>query len=248
VTDELSVRLRAAAAEVEFPAAPDLADRVVARLDRVPARPARRTPLAVVLVCVLAVSAAALGASERARTAVADLLDLVPGVEITRTTGLPAAVTLLASPAVFGDAVTLDEARARAGFALRLPAALPRPDGIYLDRAESGAAVTAVYGAEPGGAAVVFTQWHPSRLLFRKLLRSPDTFVTPVGVDSVEGLWIVGVDHEVFYVGVEAGRHFRAAPYLAGQALVWQRGAVTYRLEGGLSLEAALTLVRSLDG
>jgi hypothetical protein len=51
-------------------------------------------------------------------------------------------------------------------------------------------------------------------------------------VDGAPGVWISGAPHVV--LGPEL------PPRLAGNVLVWVRGAVTYRLEGkGLTLDAA---------
>ena len=244
---ELTRRVRAAAPDIVFPPVPDLADAVLARLDPEPERwPRRSRSIVLALACAAAACVAVLGMSERARSAIVEAFDLVPGVEITRTHVLPARTTLLGSPTDFGRPLALDEARRRAGFLLRLPGSLPQPETVYYDHRTSGTSVTAVYGLASRGASLVFTQWHPARLLFRKLVRSPDTLVLPVRVEDVRGLWIVGDEHEVFYTGKDRLPR-RGAPWLAGAALVWHRDSVSYRLEGDLSLETALAFVRSLE-
>jgi hypothetical protein len=246
VSDELISKLRRAAPAFKFPPTPELADTVARSLASAPDRPRVRSRSAVLgVACALVTAATLLGASEGARSALTNALDLVPGVEIVRAYQLPARTALLAEPTEWGSSVRLEEARNRAPYALRLPSLLPEPKTVYVDESDGGTAVTVIYGLGREGASIVLTQWHPSMLLFRKVLRSPDAQVTTQRVDGVEGLWILG-DHEVFYVGMDRRSH-RGSPALSGAALVWQRDAVTYRLEGDLTLEDALAVVRSLN-
>jgi hypothetical protein len=228
-----------------FPRTPDLEDAVAARLGGRPATPSRRA-LPVAVVVALVACAGALGLSSQARSAALEALDLVPGVEITRAEALPPPIPLLTFLDGLGERASLDAADRAAGFELRVPRDLPEPDLVLLDRGARGSAVTVVYGAEEDAASLVFTQWHPSTLLFQKLLDSPDTLVSQVDVDGTAGLWIVGDDHEVFYVGMDRGRH-RGAPVLVGAALVWARDGITYRLEGKLTRAQAIALAGSLE-
>jgi hypothetical protein len=248
VSHQLTKSLRAAAPSVIFPPTPNLADEMRFELDSTLPTHHSRPLRALTLMFVLAVTAgaAALGTSNGARSAVIDLLGGVPGIEIRRTYDLPTRSVLLAAPPEFGQSVSLEEARRRSGFSLRLPAALPEPDAVHIDEGASAVAVTTVYDLVPGGAAVIITQWHPSVLLFRKLMRSPDSLVRRVNVEGGRGLWIAGGDHEVFYLGMDRRSH-RGAPYLAGAALVWHRDRVTYRLEGDFTLDNALGLARSFE-
>ena len=206
----------------------------------------RRTLLPVAAVAALVACAGVLGLSPGARSAALEALDLVPGVEITRTEALPPPIPLMTFLDGLGERVSLSTADRASGFELRLPGDLPAPDLVLLDRGARGTAVTVVYGAESDAASLVLTQWHPSTLLFQKLLASRDTVVTQVDVDGTTGLWIVGDDHEVFYVGMDRGR-YRGAPVLVGAALVWARDGITYRLEGDLTVEQAIALAGSLE-
>lgn len=242
---DLELRLRDAAPELGFPPAPDLEDAVAARLDGPPARP-RRTVLPVAAVAAFVACAGVLGLSPGARSAALETLDLVPGIEIERTEALPPPIPLMTFLDGLGERVSLSTADRVSGFGLRLPNDLPEPDHVLLDRGARGSAVTVVYGAETDAASLVFTQWHPSTLLFQKLLASRDTVVTQVDVDGTRGLWIVGDDHEVFYVGMDRGR-YRGAPVLVGAALVWARDGITYRLEGKLTVDEAVALAGSLE-
>jgi hypothetical protein len=58
---------------------------------------------------------------------------------------------------------------------------------------------------------------------------------------GVQGLWIAGAPHVVFFPDT--------SPRLAGNVLVWERGGVTFRLEGpGLDQPGALRVARELLG
>ena len=170
-----------------------------------------------------------------------DLFDLVPGISIEHGEALPAPSPLLLSQRDFGHRVSLEQATRAAGFELRLPRGLPSPEAVYLDRAAGVAAVTAVWGASRYAAAVVLTQWHPARLMFRKLVLSPDTLVDAVEVDGTRGLWIRGAEHEVFYRGAD-GHSRRGAPVLVGNVLAWERDGIVYRIEADVDLDRALRL------
>lgn len=223
----------------EFPPTPSLEGDVLRRLD---ARPERRFPARTLTVVLALVACALLLAfSERARSAVEDILDLVPGVEIQRSSGLPPPAAMLAPLSDFGRPVTLAEATILAGFPLRLPEEIGSPDRVFVDRGAGGAAVTAVWGGESDLASVILTQWSPARLLFRKLVLSPDTLVDSVDVDGTKGLWIRGEEHEVFYVGMD-GRSRRGEPVLAGRVLAWERDGVVYRIEADVPLQRMLRL------
>jgi hypothetical protein len=90
----------------------------------------------------------------------------------------------------------------------------------------------------------------PGNVLFSELQTGADPFllkkfagaattVEPVSIDGAPGVWIFG------------GRHVFLSPTLppryAGNTLVWQRGGITYRLEGrGLTLARATALARRL--
>ena len=116
---------------------------------------------------------------------------------------------------------------------------------MLLDRDRAGASVvTAVYGGDER-ARLVLTQWVAEAVLFDKML-GYETRTEYVDVSGAPGLWIEGDRfHDVFYLS-GSGEEERAAGYLAGNVLVWQRGPVSYRLEAGVGLKRALELARAL--
>ena len=139
--DALGRALATTARDIEWPATPDVADRVSRALhdhERHPslARPRlslphrRRTLLLVVAAGVLLAAAAV------AAKVVIDLgaltIDTIPG----RPSALPSAVT---SGPTLGHPATLAEAEREAGFAAQVPTTLGVPDAVWVDTAQDGA-------------------------------------------------------------------------------------------------------------
>jgi hypothetical protein len=71
------------------------------------------------------------------------------------------------------------------------------------------------------------------------------TSVQPVDVGSSPGLWVSGEPHEVAYLGPN-GSLITDSLRLSANALLWQRGAVTLRVETALPLDRALAIARSM--
>jgi hypothetical protein len=222
------------ASEEWFPPTPLLAERVRARL------PARPDPHGRLWRRVLVVALAALVIAGGALAAT--LLDLVPGVRLRHAERLPSAT--LTQPLAAGRPVTLAEAERIVPFTILLPAGLAERPHYFLDRDAAGAAVfTAVYGSGTR-AELVLTQWRGGPVLFDKLL-GYQARTEYVDVGGAPGIWIEGPEHAVFYLGL-AGKERRLAGRLAGNVLVWQRNAVSYRLEADVGRQRALELAASL--
>ncbi len=221
-------------AEAWFPDTPSLESAVLARLPALPDVP-RRVPrrMLVIALAVLGFTGAAIAATT---------FDVAPGVRIQRAEKLPS-VSYTIPP--FGREVSLGRARAAARFPILLPDTLGAPDWIRLDRDRAGAAVvTAVYG-DLESARLVLTQWIAGSILFDKLL-TYEAHTELVDVDGASGIWIEGGDeHAVYYKGA-SGLDERVGGYLSGNALAWQRGRVSYRLEAGVARDRAVELARSL--
>ncbi len=242
---ELELELRALAADVELPPAPDLTGPVLARI-REEARPAlawRRT-LAIAFA-VLVVAAGAAMAVPQARSAVLEWLGL-RGVAIERVPERPKARP--GADLALGDPVTLGEARRRAAFRVRVPAGeLARPSAVYFSDAQiSGGYVAFVYGTE-ARVRLLITQFRAriEEEFVHKLL-GPGTRVERVAVNGRRGFWIEGEPHEVLFLD-RNGNPVADAQRLAGNTLVWEAGdGVTLRLEGNVGREEALGIARSL--
>ena len=205
--------------EVDWPPAPDVA----ARLELEPRR--RRAGLAVA-VALAVVALAAAFAVPPSRSAILRFLHL-GGVTVERVATLPAAEE---RPLASGLGRPVDDADAEA--ALGTPF-LPRRHGpLY---ARDGFVSTLV--RTPSGPALLSELGNAG--MVKKLATSESTFVTIA--PGVTGLWISGAPHVVFFPG--------ASPRLAGNALVWTSGAVTFRLEGRhLTQDDAIRVARELLG
>jgi hypothetical protein len=245
---ELERVLIAVAPQYPFPPTPDLAGAARARL---PERRsfARRRPLLLAATLAVAVAGAVLAFSPGARSAVADLLDRIPGIEIERATELPEA-QYRAMPE-WGVEVSLQRAKALFGGRLLLPKGFGDPDRVYWAPFPPGDPITAIYGGERRGRLVV-TQWRVGGpYLFYKVL-SLETNVESVSVDGAPGIWMYGGDHVVYYLAPgernpDEALHHRSQAVLAGNVLAWRRGRVIYRLEADVSKGRALELARSLE-
>src|SRR5829696_3205672 len=269
---DLEAALADLAADLRFPPTPDLAAAVSARLEAGPARApagrrslARRWPawlagwrrLAVAGLAVVLLAAAVLAASPGTREAVARRLGLRGiGVEL----GGPPPPTVTTVPGArldlgLGERVSLEEARRRVGFPVLVPGAggLERPDAVFVSEADpAGGRVDLVWGARPGLPASAFTdagllitqfQGEPTPEFIKKVAGAG--LVEFVEVGGEPGYWFSGEPH--FFTYRDAAGNFREEQTrLAGNTLIWQRGALTLRLEGELSKEEAIRIAESM--
>jgi hypothetical protein len=218
-------------------------------------RVARRSlVIAVIALLAIAVAAAAIGIG-------------VPGIRIelrpnptqspTPTAGVPgpSSSTALMSPSLttpatppgpeVGPVVSLDQARADAGFGVLVPGATG-----YTEPAE-----VHMIGARP---FTKVTLWYPDRTMLTEFLGQiqPDAFqkivgggttVIPVRVGTADGWWITGAAHQLVFQFRDPDGQIRWQEVtVTGNVLVWQAGAVTLRLETPLDKDAAIELGASL--
>jgi hypothetical protein len=235
--------LRDLAAHLDIPASEFTAPRVRARLEgghQTVRRPSLRPRLlAVAAVFVLAVLV--VGAIPGARHAVADWLG-VRGVHIEHRAPT---VTVTSARTVeelgLGRQATLSEARRRVR-GLLVPARLGAPDRVWVrdDRPE----VSLVYldGDRVGTLITEFTAGASE--FFDKML-GRDATLEPVTVNGGRGVWIEGGDHFLFVRG-RNGVLLEDHGRLAGNALIWEQGRVTIRLEGPFTKADALAVATSM--
>ena len=231
---ELETRL--AELRVEWPPEPDVAARVMARLEVEPPRRRLRPAWAVALAVL--VLGGGVAAVPSARSAVLRWL----GIEGVRIERVPEAPTPEPTPLDLGRRTTLTSG-------VLVPAALGRPDAVYAD----GEYVTLLYRPRRGlpesaqsGAGALLSQF-PGRVEggFVRKLAGPDTTVERVRVDGEPGFWLGGAPHGVGYV--DPSGQFRESPTrLAGPTLVWRRGDRTLRLEADVPKSRALAIARSI--
>ena len=233
---ELELALRELGRHVEFPPSPDLASGVRRRLgDRRRIRWQR--PL-VIALAVLGVAIGAVLAVQPARTAVLDWLG-IRGARITRVEKLPPAPAL--GNLDLGRRITLAEARRRAPWLL-VPSAegVGAPDLVARSAQVPGGKITLLWGTRRD-VHLLLTEFRGEA--FIEKLVQPGAKVELLQVDGSPGAWLGG-SHVLMYRDRD-GRIRDDTARLAGKTLLWQRGAVTLRLEGDFSREEALRIARS---
>jgi hypothetical protein len=240
-----------------------LLDRLGLGRPAVGGRPLRRSLLlAVALLLVLVAIAGAIGFGlPGLRIVFAPGASPTPG--LTSSPGLspapspsatasPTASGPLGSNLDFGTPVTLEEARAQAGFPILLPSD-PRfgpPDAVWIDDVHR---VSLVWGPRPGipvvqpsGLGLVVSEFpgHIERGYFEKLLDAGST-IEPGRVRGQQGYWISGRPHEFVYVDPSNEPTFDDR-HLVGDTLAWSDGDVTYRIESALGRDAAVELAEGM--
>ena len=212
--------LRSLGSWVAWPPAPDVAG----RLDFGPRRARRRGLVVAVAVAVLAITVAM--AVPQARSSILRFLHL-GGVTIERVSTLPSAQERPLS-AGLGQPVSAADAERALGTPFRGPrGALYERDGIV---STVLAAHEPVLLSEFGSAGIM------NKFLSVSHVRRVE--IAP----GVEGILISGAEHVVFFFPT-------ASPRLAGNALIWVSGGVTFRLEGrSLQPDDALGLARRILG
>lgn len=209
---------------VWFPPEPDLERRVLGRVER----RRRRWLVPVLLAAVAAVGA--LFAIPQTRAAILDFFR-IGGVEVERVDTQPVAPVVEPD---LGRRITLDDARAAAGFDLVVP------DAEFETYYEPPI-------VSMKWSRFVLSQWRGEQLPFVQKQVGPASQTVSVSIDGATGLWITGARHEVIW-RVPGTTHLQVRERrLVGNVLIWERGTVTYRLEGARSLDEALETARNLS-
>jgi hypothetical protein len=251
---QLEDRLRGLGNRIDFPAEPDIAAHVRARIEAStePVRGVRRSFRLQIAVAALAIALLAGGVlvfSPTTRNAVADWIGL-DGLKIEYGER-PEAV--LGNDLLLGRPVTLEEATAAAGFDLRPPATLGSPDEVFF-APRPVERISLVYEASEvlprtgttrvGLLLTAFRAQIERDMLLKKAMGS-NTRLERVDVNGSPGYWISGDLHVLIYVD-EHGRFAEDRARLAGNTLAWQKGDVVFRLESSLSKARALEIARSV--
>jgi hypothetical protein len=221
--------LQALAAFLDFPEERDFGPGVRARLAP---RPRRRRALAVVLAA-LAVGVGVAFAVPPARSAILRFFHL-QGVTIEVVDKLPQVKT--SGRLDLGPRISPDDAERRAGFRPLRSALLGDPDRVTWD----GRQLWFVYG----NVRLLVSQFRASgieRLI--KKVAEPGTRVEPVTVGGRQGFFITGASHFLYLERTDVVREERVR--LARDVLLWERGPLTVRLEGDLTVAEALRIARS---
>jgi hypothetical protein len=243
VTD-LERELLALGDEIAWPATPNLAAAVGARITGEPARRAPRrqwlVPAFAAVLVVLVAFGILLAASPGVRATLREWLG-IGSVRITRVERLPDLAP--ARELGLGKRVTMATAKHEFGTVATVHA-LGEPDAVYYDGSLPHR-VTLVYVARanlPAGKAGVGALLDQiegdTPLAYAEKLVGARIPITHVKVDGADG-YFIGGSH-----ALQLPDQLR--PRLAGNTLVWVRDAVTYRLETALGLRRSLALARSV--
>jgi hypothetical protein len=244
---ELELALVDLGRSLEFPPTPELAPSVRARLaeSRAPRFEfARRRTLALALV-VLAVVVGAVMAVPQTRAAILEFFHL-RGVTIERVGEIATVPVKPNFNQLFvGQKVSLAEARRRADFEVVVPETLGDADGVYFQDTPPGGMVSFVYGTLERPRALV-TEFRATveDMVFKKV--APTTQIESVQVDGQPGYWLSGGAHEFSYAD-RNGQFRQELVRLAGNTLLWERGALTLRLEADITKAQALRIARSVQ-
>lgn len=236
---ELERALLAVGQNLEVPTAPDLTGAVRARLaeGQRPRLVSRRA--LVVAVAVLAVAVGAVLAVPQARSTVKDWLG-IGNVTIRYVEKLPPVEQATADLGL-GEQMSLEEARERAGFQVRVPTVdgLDDPPKVFYN--DQSSQVAFLYGSEDKPKLLI-TQ-ADARGAIDKIVNLNVTERDLVVVEpGYAGVWLYGAKHAIFYPSTDHEEPFR----LVGNALVYEIDGVTLRLEAEISKDEALRIARSM--
>ena len=220
---ELEQALVAVGRELAFPPEPDLAPRVLARLDERAERRRPWWPAAIALAAALAVAFAV----PQARSAILRFLH-IGGVTIERVDTLPPAQERPLSYTL-GTRIPLGRVYHYTGIRPLLPRG-ERPASAYVLHG----AVSFLLRAH--GKPVLLQEFVGNG--FEKKVVTQATKVDRVRVDGDDGYWISGGQHVLEFVSTP--------PRLVGNVLIWVHGDLTLRLEGHLTRDEALEIARGV--
>ena len=236
----LEAALRDLGAELDLPAAPDLAATVGAEIRRQQLRRHRtRTRLSMIAVAAAAALAALLAA----------VLPLTHEHEVPLASSKrPSVEVRLATHYGLGQPLDLDMLQQGAPFPVLLPttSGFATPDEVYFRRDYPMDSVALVYHAAG--------RRHINSII-TEFLGSPgglaDSLVAsgaePASVNDNSGAWVAGTGGPpVFFYFDPGGRAREVSPNLRANTLVWQQGELTLRFETELSKRDAIRVAESM--
>lgn len=269
---QLAAALADLGTQIGWPVGPDVRGRVLARIQAEPSRASwwraawsPRYGFAPAIVTIAIALVAVLVFSPEARATATDILRL-RGVEIFRGPVPPPSPTPSRSPGSIasptpspalglGALVTLDEAKARAGYPVVVPTdpLLGAPDEVYLRAVANSNQVSFLYKARSGiplspdaGVAAIVSEFGGGTVdeqFFGKVL-DRNTTLEKVVIDGEPGFWIQGQPHFFFFN--TGGAVVQETLRLAGNTLIWQRNGLLLRLEAQVDKATALRIAASL--
>jgi hypothetical protein len=254
---ELEQALNALGSRYPYPATPNLATRVRARIVAGPVvalprrgwwgDPRRLALVAVLLIVLIGAPGLAIPGT---RDAIAHFFH-VQGVIVSRVPSPPPSLSP-ATPLELGRQTTLADAQSAVAFTIAVPSALGSPDAIYVASGIPGGEVALAYKPRPGiplvgqtGLGVLITEFRGDLIPeFLGKEVGPGTTLTETRVNGDAAWWIAGEPH-LLIVRI-AGSDQEETLRLAANTLVWEHQGVTYRIESGLTESEAMRIAASL--
>lgn len=244
---DLEAALADLSRSVEWPPVPDVSESVRARTASSPVVPSPLTRPRWIDRAALVAAALVLGvfgtllARPGFREATADFLG-AGRVKIEVDENVPTPTTTAPDLGI-GRESSLDEVEGLFGH-VEVPTVLGLPDTVYLSDFHEFAAL--VYDAtaelpeigETGAGVIIFRLPDFPEWAYLDKTLGPAARIRPVKVNGVEGIWARGVEHALSFEG---------STRVAGNALIWQKDKVTFRIESMLSLEEVRAIARSLE-
>lgn len=248
---ELERALAQLGSELAFPEAPDVSERVLARLASEPAKPRRGRRALVIALAALALVAAAAMAVPQARTAILEFFRL-RGATVERVESLPRVPPASESALDLGQPLPGARTNVKIPEVL-VPAALGPPDAAYTSDEPYGMRLTLVYEPGPGvpespysGVGILVSEWvGGGATRYVEKLAGAGTQVERLQVDGYPAIWLEGGPHVVFFEN--EGMVFDDPGRLAGNTLLVERNDVLVRIEGEISRERAVEIAESLE-
>lgn len=256
---ELETQLSTLGSDLEWPATPNLAPSVSARITSVALRRPWFHSRWALAAAVMLLAAGALLAYPGSREAIAEWLNLHTRIERVPqvSTPTPQPPGPLGQRLGLGGRTTLTDARSNVSWPVLVPASFGPPDEVYLQPAPDAppqGEVTLVYAARTGittsgqtGVAVLVTEARGAvdSNFFGKMI-GPGTTLEEVTVRGHHGYWIAGAPNVFFFLDAD-GNIRNETVRLAGNTLLIDYGGTVVRIEGNLTRAQALDIAASLS-
>jgi hypothetical protein len=252
---------------------PDIATRVRARLVSREPRPRRtwmfggrpvRRGLVLALLALLALAivagAVGLGLPGLRITLGEPPASVLPSATASQTgsrapTPSPTLPPIAGMHMLLGRQVALDQVEPETGIAVQLPKdeRLGPPDSVWIDPTK-GDQVAYVWNAsadlpetlEPGvGLVLMRFDGRNEEEFYDKAIHTGTT-LERVKVDGHDAYWISGDPHFFFYTAAD-GHFVEDSRRWVGDALIWNDGSATYRIESSLGRDATIALAESIE-
>jgi hypothetical protein len=212
-----------------------------------PLERARRRRLVAVLLATVAVTATL--AIPTARAAVTNFFD-IGAVRVHEEP--PPGGRATAGPLLLGKLTTLDVARAAMPAVVPSAAGFGSPDEVWFDP-KAGGVTSLVYRAGPGlsaakhtaGIGLLIQEFTGDGSGFLHKYLTNGSHAQQVAVGPYDGVFITGGSHFLAY-DTTTGEGATADGRLVGNALVFQREALTIRIEGNLPRDRMVAIGASL--